>query len=57
MVGRYLTADRPGDSSMEDKEAILNTTTMRTASLAMPSQEYKRPGQVWNEDAQMRAEL
>ena len=27
MVGRYLTADRPGDSSVEDKEAIFNTTT------------------------------
>ena len=35
-VGRNLRANPPGDSSVDDVEAVFATATMRTAELVIP---------------------
>ena len=56
-VGRHLKANPPGDSNVEDVEAALAAAIMRTAELAIPPQERRRPGRGWSGDAQTEAEL
>ena len=56
-VGRPLRANPPGDSNVDDVEAVFAAAIMRTAELVIPPQERGRPGQGWSGDAQTEAEL
>ena len=56
-VGRHLTANPPGDSSVDDVEAAFAAAIMRTAELIIPPQKRRRPGRGWSGDAQTEAEL
>ena len=56
-VGRNLRANSPGDSNVDDVEAAFAAAIMRTAELAIPPQERRRPGRGWSGDAQTEAEL
>ena len=57
VVGRYLRANPPGDSSVEDVEAAFTVAIMRTAELGIQPQERRRPGLGWSGDARTKAEL
>ena len=50
-VGRYLRANPPGDSSMDDVKAAFTAAIMRTAELVIPPQERKRLGRGCSGDA------
>ena len=56
-VGRHVRANPPGDSSMDDVEAAFTASIMRTAELAIPPQERRRPGRGWSGDARTEVEL
>ena len=43
-VGRHLRANPPGDSNVDDVEAVFAAAIMRTAKLVIPAQERRRPG-------------
>ena len=43
-VGRRLRANPPGDSNVDDVEAVFAAAIMRTAELVIPPQERRRPG-------------
>ena len=55
--GRPFRANPPGDSNVNDVEAIFAAAIMRTAELVIPPQERRRPGQGWSGDTQTEAEL
>ena len=56
-AGRYLGANSPGDSNVDDVEAASVAAIMRTAELVILPQERRRPGRGWSGDAQTEAEL
>ena len=56
-VERHLRANPPGDSSVDDVEAVFAAAIMRTAELVIPPKERRRPGRGWNGDARTEAEL
>ena len=56
-VGRHLRANPPGDSKVDDVEAVFAAAIMRTAELVIPPQERRRPGRGWSGDARTEAEL
>ena len=56
-VERHLRANPPGDSSVDDVEAVFAAAIMRTAELVIPPQERMRPGRDWSGDARTEAEL
>ena len=56
-VGRHLRANPPGDSSVDDVEAVFVAAIMRTAELVISPQERRRPGRGWNGDARTEADL
>ena len=56
-VGRYLRANPPGDSSVDDVEAAFAAAIMRTAELVIQPQKRRRPGRGWSGDARTEAEL
>ena len=43
-VERYLRANPPEDSSVNDVEVAFATVIMQTADLVIPPQERRRPG-------------
>ena len=51
VVGRYLRANPPGDSSVDDVKAAFTAAIMRTAELVIPPQERKRLGRGCSGDA------
>ena len=56
-VGRYLRANPPGDSSVDDVEAVFAAAIMRIAELVIPPQEQRGLGRGWSGDARTEAEL
>ena len=56
-VGRYLRANPPGHSNVDDVDAAFAAVIMRIAELVIPPQERRRPGRGWGGDAQTEAEL
>ena len=56
-VRRHLRAKSPGDSNVDDVEAAFAAAIMRTAEVAIPPQERRKPGRRWSGDAQTREEL
>ena len=56
-VGRHLRENPPGDSNVDDVDAVFAAPIMRTAELMIPSQERRRTGRGWNGDARTEAEL
>ena len=49
-VRRHLRAKPRGDSNVDDLEAAFAAAIMRTAELAIPPQERRRPGRGWSGD-------
>ena len=56
-VGRHFGANPPGDSNVDGIEAAFTSAIMRTAELAIPPQERRRPGRGWSGNVQTEAQL
>ena len=56
-VGRQLRVNPSGDSNVDDVEVTFTAAIMRTADLAIATQERREPGRGWIEDAGTEADL